>query len=574
MRWLKILLLAFTFFTIYSVPIFAEEEPTTSECCAVDLSENRAPVENSLAGFTWNLFDTSSYPARWNCGAWTPLEGWLHIISDIGIFVAYFAIPLALIYFVGRRKDVPFYGIFFLFAAFILCCGTGHLLEAVIFYYPVYRVAGLLKLLTATVSLVTTVVLIQLMPKALELPGLISENEMLHKADEAKSRFVANMSHEIRTPMTAILGYSDLLLDPKLSESQRQQAIQTIQRNGHHLLDIINDILDVSKMEAGKLNINAETVSPVQIANDVKELMSERARARRNELTVELHGKVPALIQSDPTRLKQALLNLIGNAIKFTESGKITVTISCDYDAEKIQYEVADTGIGMNEEEQARIFKPFSQADSSTTRNYGGTGLGLTITKSIAELMGGDVTFNSASGQGSTFTLEVATGPLQDVETYTVNSELPTEEPQQELDSSSDVSFCRALLVEDSPDNQRLVTYLLKREGAQVELANNGLEAVDQTLKAWKAGNPYDLVLMDMQMPVLDGYEATQLLRDADYKGMIIALTAHAMQDDEKRCLTAGCDAYISKPIDRDVFHNVIMEQLCCRDQTQSDHQA
>ncbi|QDU81174.1 Autoinducer 2 sensor kinase/phosphatase LuxQ [Polystyrenella longa] len=530
-----------------------------AEFCISPTAEAARPVESSLAGFFSNLFDTSSYPARWNCGQWSSMEGWLHIISDLGIFIAYFGIPVSLLYFIRKRRDIPFNSIFFLFAAFILFCGAGHLLEAIIFYYPLYRVAGLLKLATAMVSLVTLVVLFKLIPKALELPGLISTNEMLRQADATKSEFLANMSHEIRTPLTAILGFSEVLRDEDVSPQEKQHAVETIHRNGSHLLALINDILDLSKVEAGKLELEYRETNPRKIVEEVQELLSERAASRNLQLVPEFKGEIPQLIRTDPTRLKQALVNLVGNAIKFTENGKIRLVVQHNELESRLSFEVIDTGIGMSIEQMKRIFQPFGQADSSTTRKYGGTGLGLMITKTIASLLGGDVNVSSDLGEGSRFQFWICPEVIK-------QSSLKTEGASDNMDAPIAASQAnrtgRILLVEDGLDNQRLISFLLKKAGFTVDIAGNGKIGMEETIDRWMSGEPYDLVLMDMQMPVMDGYTATRKLRDAQYPGHIVAVTAHAMKGDESSCIKAGCDAYLSKPIDRQAMIDEITRRM------------
>ncbi len=375
-------------------------------------------------------------------------------------------------------------------------------------------------------------------------------------ADRSKSEFLANMSHEIRTPMTAILGFSEALLDQSISAEEKIQAIQTIHRNGQHLLELINDILDLSKVEAGKLEVEQRSVSPSDILQDVKQLLGERARERGNSLQIELQGSIPQTIQTDPTRLKQALVNLAGNAVKFTTNGVVQIVAGCDFEKQQMFFRVIDNGIGISPEQMKRIFKPFSQADSSTTREHGGTGLGLAITERIAELLGGAVRVQSEPGKGSAFTLTLATGPLNSAPTISrLDSPAFVETSPRELRrGGSDTIEGRVLLVEDGLDNQRLLAFVLKKAGAEVCLAENGKKGVEAALAAWKKGTPFGLILMDMQMPVMDGYAATAHLRNAGYSGQIVALTAHAMKGEIDKCLAAGCDAYLTKPIDANTF--------------------
>ncbi|MEO0530510.1 MAG: ATP-binding protein, partial [Planctomycetota bacterium] len=529
-------------------------DTTTAACCdaAGTCAIDPPPVENSLAGFFGSLFDTSSYPARWNCGEWTPLEGWLHIVSDIGIFLAYVAIPLALVYGMVKRRDVPFHSILVLFAAFILFCGTGHLLEAVIFYHPIYRVAGLLKLATAIVSLVTAFILIRLMPKLLDLPSLATRNEVLERTARTKTEFLANMSHEIRTPMTAILGYADILADAHdgepLDKDSQRQALETIRQNGAHLLAIINDILDMSKIEAGRISIERLPVRVDHLLSDIVDLLQDRARQSGNSLRIVYAAPIPQTIYTDPTRIRQILLNLIGNALKFTDQGSVTVHVSFlpkGNTRGRLRLAVIDTGLGMTEDqlESIRAFEPFVQADGSTTRKYGGTGLGLKISNSLAELLGGTIEIESEPGVGSTFALVFDVGSLGAIFAPSPEGEsTPKPAPDaSEQAAKKDLPLAerRLLLVEDGPDNQRLIRFLLERAGASVDVAENGRIGVSKALHATADDQPYDVILMDMQMPVLDGYGAMRELRESDYSGPIVALTAHAMAEDRLRCLDA-----------------------------------
>ncbi len=341
---------------------------------------------------------------------------------------------------------------------------------------------------------------------------LEKSKEAAEAASRTKSEFLANMSHEIRTPMTAILGFSDILLDSKMDE-QQLDAVTTIRQNGEYLIGIISDILDLSKIESGKLEVEHIQCSPCQILSEVVSMMRVRAKAKDLPLQIEYDGPIPQAIQSDPTRLRQILFNLIGNAVKFTEVGKVRL-VACLLDAEtdepKMQFEVVDTGIGMTEEQIAKLFIPFNQADTSTTRNFGGTGLGLAISKRLAEQFGGNITVQSTPGEGSTFTVTVKTGPLDGVELLDnpTESQVSTD-PDKEPTAPKTKLDCRVLLAEDGPDNQRLIAFLLKKAGAEVTVAENGQVAHDLALAARDEGTPFAVVLMDMQMPVMDGYDAT-----------------------------------------------------------------
>ena len=384
-------------------------------------------------------------------------------------------------------------------------------------------------------------------------------------ANLAKSEFLANMSHEIRTPMTAILGYADMLCD-QVSELESLEAIRTIRRNGEHLLDIINDILDLSKIEADRLEVEQIECSPFDLLSDVRSLMQVRADDGHLELTVRNEGPLPETIVTDPRRLRQVLINLVGNAIKFTLEGRVEVVarlIARDGES-LLAFDVVDSGIGMDRDQMERLFQPFTQADSSMSRRFGGTGLGLTISKRLVEMLGGEIHVESQPGRGSRFTFTVRTGPLEGVAMLS-DEVAPTEIRHEALAGQSssaggqtatrggapaatDLTGVRVLLAEDGPDNQRLISFLLTKAGAEVVVVDNGKKAVEEILAKRQ---PLDVVLMDMQMPVLDGYGATQQLRRLGYRGPVVALTAHAMSGDRAKCQAAGCDEYLTKPIDR-----------------------
>ncbi len=389
-------------------------------------------------------------------------------------------------------------------------------------------------------------------------------NEMLESIDgarrtaeaasRAKTDFLANMSHEIRTPMTAILGYADLLMDPMQTSEERADSVRTIRRNGEHLLAVINDILDVSKIEAGRMTTESITCSPLELARDVYSMMQARAVEKGIKLVLEPVYPIPATIQTDPLRLRQILVNLVGNATKFTDLGSVTLKVSFDGGVDpRIRFDVVDTGIGMAREQLDKLFAPFWQADSSTVRIFGGTGLGLSISRRLARMLGGDITVESCHGAGSTFSVIISAGDLAGVELIEAPSQA-AEAPADTVDlpaaNTRPLKGMRVLLAEDGKDNQRLITFHLKRAGAEVTCVGDGALAVSSALEAIGSGRAFDVVLMDMQMPVLDGYGATAELRRQGYDRSIIALTAHAMSGDREKCIRAGCDEFLTKPID------------------------
>ncbi len=392
--------------------------------------------------------------------------------------------------------------------------------------------------------------------------------EEAKKATRSKSEFLANMSHEIRTPMTAILGFTDFLRtegDLSIAPKHRIESIDTIERNGQYLLELINDILDLSKIESGQFETERIECSPYAIAKDVVSLLKFRAKEKGIIFNVRIDGLIPEAILSDPTRLRQILVNLAGNAIKFTETGSIDIVIrllSWPGKEAKIQFDVIDTGIGLKEHQIEKIFQSFSQADTSVTRKYGGTGLGLSISKRLTEILGGDISVSSVIGEGSTFSFTVTTGRIKNVKMIGSDSkEISSEKfKNNEMNEETDhpLQGCRVLIAEDGPDNQRLFGFILEKAGIEVTIAEDGKFAVELANSGLLEGRPFDVILMDMQMPVMDGYTATGNLRSAGYTGSIIALTAHAMAEDKKKCLDAGCDAFLTKPVDRKLLIETI----------------
>jgi PAS domain S-box-containing protein len=810
------------------------------------------------------FFDTSDFPARWYCGNWSDFLGWLHIISDVAIFGAYFAIPIVLIYFARKRKDFPFTKLFFLFATFIFACGTTHLIDATIFWQPIYRVSGFMKFVTAIVSWATVVALARYVPQVLHFPSLPKINEELkaeisrreesqrllqeakdrhdallegtrsivwitdaqghfivpqlswqrytgqtfdehrdlgwtkaiheddlpdlnrswqlalkegtkyessgrlwhaatqsyrsflaeavplknadgtirewigtvsdvedqqqaeaalgvaqqhlldqkreleliyeaapvglslldrdHRflrinetlatingfpreqhigvraeellpdlvdtltpiydaifktgtpklnveivgrtpastvtrtwlasffpitasqpntsgdhevvavnaivqditlqkrmekrlreseaaalaASRSKSEFLANMSHEIRTPMAAIMGYADVLLG-HLHDPDNRNCVLVMKRNGEHLLDLLNDILDLSRIEAGKLDVETESVPLPQLVADIQSLMQVRAEEKKVRFQIDFEGKVPRTIQTDPTRLRQVLINLIGNAIKFTDGGEVRLKVSFEEDfvdghaancpsgsngavpkpsdpgeselRHVVQFAIADTGIGMSEDQIDRLFKPFSQGDSSVTRQYGGSGLGLAISQRLVRMMDGNMDLKSELGVGSTFIVRLPVASFDDIELIKPDLVVRRDEPETSLAEVPELS-CRVLVVDDRRDVRHISQHFLEKAGAHVSTAEDGQRGIDAALRARDDGQAYDLIVMDMQMPNIDGLHATAQLRSAGIDWPIIALTADAMKGDRERCLNGGCDDYLSKPID------------------------
>ena len=381
------------------------------------------------------------------------------------------------------------------------------------------------------------------------------DKELARNAAEAKSQFLANMSHEIRTPLAAIIGYGETLLEPDLNEAEKRNSAETVVRSGRHLLDLVNDILDHSKIDANKLAVDIVTVNLPELLDELRAFFESRAREKGLDFSIDCEFPLPQTIQTDPTRFRQILINLCGNALKFTERGSITLALACDWAEQRLHARVADTGIGMKPEQLQRLFDPFAQGSAAIARQYGGTGLGLSISRRLAELLGGAISVRSRYGDGSEFDVTIATGPLEDVVQLRDASELNQSRPLPLVQAPQLAG--RILCAEDNEVNRKLVSLLVARTGAELVHVGNGAEALDVASQ-----QHFDLILMDIQMPVMNGRDAMVALREAGINTPTLALTANVMSEDIDDYRRAGFTDHLAKPIDKQRFYDLLARYL------------
>lgn len=461
---------------------------------------------------------------------------------------------------------------------FLFCAICGYVSSIVLFFWPAYRLLALMLIplgfFTWKFALNLEDFKVSLSAKRLvrelneslcrenaELEAKVLEatthlriaKERAENADRAKSDFLTNMSHEIRTPLTAIIGFTDIVLEETENDQDRFNEIQSIKKNSVHLLNLINDILDVTQIESGSVKYERLPCSLREIVTDVIDMMSMKAKLNGTGIHINIHKKIPEKVITDPTRLMQLVTNLVENAVKFTDLGDIFIEIMPvvvsqgavgPSDQCMFTITVRDTGIGIAPNRLDAIFDSFTQENASPRREIGGTGLGLAISRLIARDLGGDLVAQSDLGHGSVFTCTlIAQVACSELNSSNENTALnPTTE--------STLSRSRVLLVEDGPDNRKLITYHFKKIGVHIDTAHDGVLALEQFNQAIEDGSPYDLILMDISMPKMDGIECTKMLRSEGHTVPIVMLTAHVLKEEKDRCFASGATAYHCKPID------------------------
>ncbi|MEI6746117.1 MAG: ATP-binding protein [Methylococcaceae bacterium] len=524
-----------------------------------------------------DYFGNSSFIPHGYCLSWNATLLWMHAGSDVLLTFAYYSIAISLMFFVHKSKNLPYSWLLIMGVLFIITCSTTHLMSAVLIWFPLYWLDAYVKVIAATVSVATAIAMYWVIPLALKLPSstqlqaeidkrrtltneltktaveleehqqslektiqeLSVTKEAAEAANIAKSTFIATMSHELRTPLNAILGFSELMSLDKNATAKQKETLAIINRSGAHLLSMINDVLDISKIEAGRLELDIQPIDMIKLLQDIGEMINGRLLNKPLNFKLEIADDMPPFVNADSGKLRQVIINLLGNAIKFTKQGTVILR-ACSQPSSTINVlilEVMDSGIGISDDEQTQLFKPFVQLTQETDAK--GTGLGLAISKTLIELMGGTISVNSVLGEGSTFRIElpVTLANADEIMTETNYRMVKSLVPNQPI--------WRLLIVDDNADNRLLLVTALKNLGFEVYEAENGQTAIE-AFKSWQP----DLIWMDMQMPTMNGYEATTKIRQLEGGDTvkIIALTASVFVDQHKNIIDAGCDAVMHKP--------------------------
>ncbi|MDD4930255.1 MAG: ATP-binding protein [Gallionella sp.] len=492
------------------------------------------------------------------CLTWSPELLWLHVGSDVVMTLAYITYPVGIAYFVWKRKDLPYRWLYLgFFIAFILTCASTHLFSAVTVWFPMYWLEGYAKAISALVAVATVFAIWWVIPRALKLPSqaqLEKARDEAEAANRAKSVFLANMSHELRTPLNAILGFSTMMQkDAQFPENQLRN-LEIINRSGEHLLSLINDVLDMAKIDAGRVQLEENPFDLGGMVRDVTDMMSVRAHDKDLQLVVDQSSAFPRYIIGDEARLRQMLINLIGNALKFTKKGGITLRLGTKQNAvAHLVIEVADTGCGIAPEDQQRIFDPFVQLGEQGDSK--GTGLGLTITRQFVQLMGGQLSLDSTPGKGSLFRIEL---PLKEPGTDQIKKPKDTGSGEV-VGLAPGQPVYRILIVEDQLENQLLLTQLMQRLGFEIKVAENG----ERALEIFENWRPH-LIWMDRRMPVMDGLAAARRIRQlpGGREVKIVAVTASAFAEQRVEMLAAGMDDFVRKPYRFNEIYECLGKQL------------